>query len=380
MRRQRGKRIFDSALLPCQSPSALRCPLLGRDMRVVQLRDRRYNQRLNLLVGLVGRYLVGAERAALGVAPAALSRDAQPAVGAAGAHKDHFPLARRQQVANDEVVLVAVEAGARLVHQQRRVRLELVAGNHALGRPPVDEVLEKLGHGVEVHDEPLGARHARRVKVVKRLLLLVGPRQRARRVRGLDLVLGHALRRHEEVGHGGRQVQQAGGAERPHEARQPAQLVQVVANGDKREQEQHVVLAGLFVLAQHGAEARLVAGADHDARVVGVLLEEVQEAVLGVRVVPRVRLQAELAVQEDDGVPGAEKVLGRRGAARARAEVVDEPHRLLLQRHRRPARRDEHDPALRRRVGLNKGPRRGEVRLEVPRRRVRREVGVLGLD
>lgn len=353
---------------------------LPPDMRVMQLGHGRNNQLLNLGVGILARQLVGAQGPALGVPPSGghgrgRRRHAQPGVGAAGADKDHLPLARGQQVADDEVVLVAVERVARLADEDGRVRLELVRDDHALGRPAVDEVLEELGHGVEVDDEALGAGDARRgVKVVKLLVHVGGDNDS---VGGLDLVLGHALRRHEKVRHGGGQVQQAPGPQGPHEARQGAQLVQVVADGDEGDHEQHVGVAGAAVLGQHVAHlGGVVAGAPLDlARRPGA--QEVEEAVLGVGEVARVGEQAELAVQEDDGVAGLEEVLGRGGPAGARREVVDEADRLLLEGHRRAARRDEHHAAGGEGVRVDEGGGEARVFLEGARRRVGGEVDVL---
>ena len=49
-------------------------------------------------------------------------------------------------------------------------------------------------------------------------------------------------------------------------------------------------------------------------------------------VVPAVRLQAELPVQEDDCVPGLQEVLGAGGTAGSGREVVNETDGLLLER------------------------------------------------
>ena len=53
--------------------------------------------------------------------------------------------------------------------------------------------------------------------------------------------------------------------------------------------------------------------------------------------------QRTLAMEEDDGVPRPEQVLGARGAAGSAAEVVDEPHRGSLQRRGGAARGHERD-------------------------------------
>lgn len=284
-----------------------------------------------LAVGGADELLVAAGR----LAPAGPG-DADPAVALVGSDKDDLPLARREQVANDEVVLVPVQRVLGLVHQDGRVRLELERDDHALGRPAVDQVLEELGHGVEVDDEPLAARHAgRRVKVVKgllvldrrRLVLLVG--QGVGGVGALDLVLGHAVLGHEEIRHGRGQVQQAVGAEGVHELGYRPQLVQVVGDGDKGQHEQPAVLLGRVVLSQHPEHLVLVLRVGDDAAVVA-LGHEVQKAVGGVAVVPTVRKQRELPVHEDDGIAGLEKVLGRGGTSGTGAEVVNKPDRLLL--------------------------------------------------
>lgn len=71
---------------------------------------------------------------------------------------------------------------------------------------------------------------------------------------------------------------------------------------------------------------RLGAGALGRRRVVALDdVQQVEERVGRVRVVPREGLQRVLSVQEDDGVPArAEEVLGGRGAAGPCREVVEE--------------------------------------------------------
>ena len=49
-------------------------------------------------------------------------------------------------------------------------------------------------------------------------------------------------------------------------------------------------------------------------------------------IVPAIRLQAELPVQEDDSVPGLQEVLGAGSTAGSGREVVNETDGLLLER------------------------------------------------
>lgn len=75
-------------------------------------------------------------------------------------------------------------------------------------------------------------------------------------------------------------------------------------------------------------------------------MEEVQEAVGGVTIMPAIGEQAELPVQEDDGVARLQEVLCRGGAAGPGGKVVDEADGLLLQGHSGATGGDENDAAV----------------------------------
>lgn len=75
------------------------------------------------------------------------------------------------------------------------------------------------------------------------------------------------------------------------------------------------------------------------------VVDEVEEAVGAVAVVAGEGEQAELAVQEDDGVTGAEEVLGGSGAASPGGEVVDEADGLVFEGNGGAPGGDEDDPA-----------------------------------
>lgn len=124
--------------------------------------------------------------------------------------------------------------------------------------------------------------------------------------------LGHAfdsqkMRGHtywyEEVANGGGKVQQSTRAERAHQARYAAELVEVVRDADKGQDEQHVAVAGVAVLAQHVQHPGGVLVPGDDAAI-GPLAEEVKEAVGGVAVVTGEGQEGELAVSaERSAVP-----------------------------------------------------------------------------
>lgn len=133
----------------------------------------------------------------------------------------------------------------------------------------------------------------------------------------------HLLSREKEVADRGREVEQAAAAEHAHLLAHRAQQPQVVIHGDEREREECArTLDGLVcrqdfkqlcaLTRTHGDVRRPIGSGCR--RVADV--EEVEEGVGGVRVVPAERLQAELAVHEDDRVAGLEEVLGGRRAAR----------------------------------------------------------------
>lgn len=62
-------------------------------------------------------------------------------------------------------------------------------------------------------------------------------------------------------------------------------------------------------------------------------LHELQEAVAGMTVMAGVRLERELTMHKDDGIPLFQEEFCRRGSTSSCAEVVDESHRLCLQWH-----------------------------------------------
>ena len=358
-------------------------------MRIMQIPHSRDDQSLNILQWLPLGRLPVPQPPHLVLAPVtALLRRPQPPIVAAGAHKHHLPLARRQQVADDEVVLVPVQAVARLVHEDGRVRLQLVRGDHALARPALDQVLKEFGHWVQVDDEALGARgFGGAVKVVKLLLVFaadagVGGGFGARGARldgvcGLDLVLRHLLGWHEEVRHGRGQVQQTPGPEDRHEAGNCTQLMQIITNGNKRDGQEHIIPPGPLIRLEDLGHLRLDIIPRFHAPL-AVLLEEIQVAPRGsMGVVPGKGDETELAVEEDDGVALGEEVLGAGGAAGPGAEVVDEADRLLLQRHGGASRRDEDDTAVGVGVDADEALGLGYVVVEVAWRRVGGEVGVL---
>ena len=75
-----------------------------------------------------------------------------------------------------------------------------------------------------------------------------------------------------------------------------------------------------------------------------VQAEHVEEAAAAAKV-PRKRPQRVGPVEEEDGVAGGEEVLRRAGPPGAGAEVVYEPDRVALERHRGPPGGDEDDLA-----------------------------------
>lgn len=97
--------------------------------------------------------------------------------------------------------------------------------------------------------------------------------------------------------------------------------MQVIANGDKGQQEEHVVATGALVLAQDVENPVRVVGPDSDAAV-GILAEEVEETVGGVGVMARVGEEAELAMEEDDGISSREEVLCTGGTTGTGREVL----------------------------------------------------------
>lgn len=206
-------------------------------------------------------------------------------------------------------------------------------------------------------------------------------------------MLGHAVARDEEVADGGGEVEQRVRAQRLHQVRERAQLEQVLGHGRERQEQEEIVLLRVPVLAQHGAHLVLVFAADDDAAVIVVcpcscirsatacwglfrflLIHKIQKAIRRVAVVPRVRQQTELPVQEDHRIPLLQEIFGRRRAPRARGEIVDEAHRLVLERNGRASGGDEDDAPVRLDVVGDEGAGEGFVVLERFGRRVAAEV------
>ena len=119
--------------------------------------------------------------------------------------------------------------------------------------------------------------------------------------------------RNEKVADGRGKVQQAVRAQGLHEPGDAAQLVQVVGDADERQNEQHVAVAGVAVLAQHVQHlGRVLVARDNAA--VGTFPKEVQEAVGRVAVVTREGEEGELPVAvENRGLVGMEEKRGERG-------------------------------------------------------------------
>ena len=133
-------------------------------------------------------------------------------------HENHFPLPRGQQVADHQVVVVAVQRLLGLGDEEVRVRLEFEGDDQtALGRPGGDQRAEELGHRVQV-DHELDARARGRA----------GGGLGGAGVGGLDLVLLQPVARDEEVGHGRGQVEERAAAGGLHERRQAAELEEVL--------------------------------------------------------------------------------------------------------------------------------------------------------
>lgn len=85
-------------------------------------------------------------------------------------------------------MLISIKRVPRLAHEDGRIRFQLERDDHALGRPPLDQVLQELGHRVQVYDQTLASGHCwGRIEIVKGLLL-VGRRTSARARTPLDRI------------------------------------------------------------------------------------------------------------------------------------------------------------------------------------------------
>lgn len=106
-------------------------------------------------------------------------------------------------------------------------------------------------------------------------------------------------------------------------------------------------------------------------------MKEVQEAVRCMAVMPAVREQTELPVEEDDSVSRLEEVLGGSSTAGSSRKVVDEADGLLFERHGGSAGCDEDDSAFCGRVKIDELLGLGDVLRECLGGRVGAEVLVL---
>ena len=144
---------------------------------------------------------------------------------------------------------------------------------------------------------------------------------RSRRGIGEARITHHLLAREEEIADGGGEVVEHARAEDGQLLADGAQEPEVVVHGDERERVQQAVRVRALVRAEHLAQRVPLRRRHVDVRARArrgrLDVEEVEEGVRRVRVVPAEGLQAELAVHEDDGVARLEEVFGGRRAAGA---------------------------------------------------------------
>ena len=136
----------------------------------------------------------------------------------------------------------------------------------------------------------------------------------------LNLVFRHLLSWQEKVADGGGEVIHGVLSENGELVADGAQEPQIVVHGDKGEGVQHARRLDGLVRGEHLEEVPPLLGGDGDLReVVGAVvdLEKVEKGVGRVGVVAAKGLQAELAVHEEDGISGFEKVLCGGGASRS---------------------------------------------------------------
>lgn len=133
----------------------------------------------------------------------AIGRHADPLLTLHLGDEDDLPLARVEQVTNDEVVRVLLQGILGLLDQDGGVCLQLEAHYDAVRGPAVDQLLQELGYGLEVDDQ-LAALCASGRGVLGEVGggVLMG-----KVLVGLYLVLDHAMAGHEEVGDGGGEVE-----------------------------------------------------------------------------------------------------------------------------------------------------------------------------
>lgn len=118
------------------------------------------------------------------------------------------------------------------------------------------------------------------------------------------------LYRQEEVGDSSSQVEQSITSQLLHRPAHAAQHVQVVVDGDEGQHQEQVLALDLAIPSQDLEHEPVVLAADRDLPRLRIQVQEVEEAVRLMAVVPAVRLQAELPVQEDDSVAGRDEILG----------------------------------------------------------------------
>ncbi len=138
----------------------------------------------------------------------------------------------------------------------------------------------------------------------------------------------HFLCGQEEITDGRCEIEHRPPFQHCHFLAHSAQEPQVVVHRHEREGVQRPARVHLLVRGEHFEEVRALTRGDGDARdrarrLGQVDIEEVEERVRRVRVVPAERLQAELPMHEDDCVAGLEEVLRGRRPARPCAVVID---------------------------------------------------------
>lgn len=150
----------------------------------------------------------------------------------------------------------------------------------------------------------------------------------------------------EEIRHSRSKVEHATALEGLHLLTDITEEPEVVIHSLELDTKEGPVFMGLIVSLQDREELQRLLAPNVD--LISVCsrrdLEEVQERVQRMRIVAREWPQRVRPMQENHSVPGLQEVLGRGRSTRSGAEVIEEAHRVALERNSRAAGLESAEP------------------------------------
>mmetsp|Transcript_37691 Transcript_37691/g.97239 ORF Transcript_37691/g.97239 Transcript_37691/m.97239 type:complete len:330 (-) Transcript_37691:139-1128(-) len=236
-----------------------------------------------------------------------------------------------EEVCNNTVDAILFERSRSFLDENGLIRFEFERNNKGIRTPLLSKSAQHFGCLLEGERERAGTR--------------------------LNFVIGHVRVGQKEVSNGSCEVYHAPLSHPSHSRAEVFEVEQVVLNGGEVDSEQHVVGHRRLVPPHylHQVTRRLLShllAVEHQAPATLSSFSSLLHAQVSHKVAertlkaPRVREEGGLSVQKHHRVPLLYERLHAVRPSRARAEVVHEPHRVLLQGHGGAAGGDQHDAPL----------------------------------